>query len=106
MSPLGFLFLSFGTNDDIPDQVFSELLDPPQLMPLWVCDIVASAYFMGGIVLARFKLGPNLSGVLLFSSSVTTVHKRRVNQGKGLLSRFITIPPYVTALVAADRGVC
>jgi len=35
MSPLGFLFLSFGTNDDIPDQVFSKLLDPPQLMPLW-----------------------------------------------------------------------
>src|SRR6266536_4678634 len=35
MSPLGFLFLSFGTNDDIPDQVFSKLLDQPQLMPLW-----------------------------------------------------------------------
>jgi hypothetical protein len=35
MSPLSFLFLSFGTNDDIPDQVFSKLLDQPQLMPLW-----------------------------------------------------------------------
>jgi len=40
IAPLGFLFLSFGAKDDILDQMFSKLLDPPQLNAIMVVHMV------------------------------------------------------------------